>query len=316
MAESGLFPAVPPDSGVSGASGRASAWRRYEGPTWTVAIAVYGGWFLLTWNAAALPWWTVLPLGAFLTAWHGSLQHEIMHGHPTSYGSVNAILATPPLALWIPFPIYRDSHLDHHLTPELTCPQGDTESFYVEAARWQRMGAPMRALLIYNNTLLGRLTVGPAIVQVRFWHDEVRRIAGGDRRYGGVWLGHGAGVAVVLAWLSVCGIPLLHYIALFVYPGLSLTLLRSFLEHRPAPNQAHRTAIVEADPVTRLLFLNLNFHALHHDRPGHPWYLLPALYAADGGAIVAANGGFFHSGYGAIARRFFLKPKDHPVHPG
>jgi hypothetical protein len=31
---------------------------------------------------------------------------------------------------------------------------------------------------------------------------------------------------------------------------------------------------------------------------------------------LARNGGFRYAGYGEIARRFLLKPKDSPAHPG
>ena len=42
-------------------------------------------------------------------------------------------------------------------------------------------------------------------------------------------------VALVLIWvMGICHIPLWQYLLLYVYPGLSLTLLRSFAEHRAA----------------------------------------------------------------------------------
>jgi fatty acid desaturase len=257
-----------------------------------------------------------MPLGAWLVAWHGSLQHEIMHGHPTPHTGFNAALAAVPLSLWIPFAIYRDSHLEHHVTPALTSPFDDPESYYVDAARWRRLGRPARAILTFNNTLLGRLTVGPALVVGGFWWGEARRLTSGDFRYAAVWFRHCAGVAVVLTWVVWCRIPILEYALLFAYPGLSLTLLRSYLEHRPADRQQHRTAIVEGDLLTRLLFLNLNFHAVHHDLPGLPWYALPAAFEAGREAVLAGNGGYFFPGYGTIARRFLLRPKDSPRHPG
>ncbi|MCY3731205.1 MAG: fatty acid desaturase, partial [Rhodospirillaceae bacterium] len=138
-------------------------WRRIEGPTWLVAAAVYGGWLALTWYHHAMPWWLVLPLGGWLVGWHGGLQHEIIHGHPTRRPWVNAALAMAPLALWLPFPLYRSRHLSHHATPHLTDPLADTESFYLEPARWQRIGPSYRARLWVHNTLAGRLLLGPAM---------------------------------------------------------------------------------------------------------------------------------------------------------
>jgi fatty acid desaturase len=131
-----------------------------------------------------------------------------------------------------------------------------------------------------------------------------------------VWLWHIPAATAVGLWVTaVCEIPLWQYVALYVYPGLALTLLRSFAEHRPAAEQDHRTAIVEGDPLTRLLFLNLNFHAVHHADPGLPWYALPGVYAWDKAAILAGNGGYRIEGYGRLLRENLITPRDHPVHP-
>jgi fatty acid desaturase len=52
---------------------------RYDGPTWVVALVLYGAWAALIWYHAALTWWIVAPLGTYLVAWHFSLQHEAIH---------------------------------------------------------------------------------------------------------------------------------------------------------------------------------------------------------------------------------------------
>jgi fatty acid desaturase len=138
----------------------------------------------------------------------------------------------------------------------------------------------------------------------------------GNRVAWRVWLWHIPAATAVGLWVTaVCEIPLWQYVALYVYPGLALTLLRSFAEHRPAAEQDHRTAIVEGDPLTRLLFLNLNFHAVHHADPGLPWYALPGVYAWDKAAILAGNGGYRIEGYGRLLRENLITPRDHPVHP-
>lgn len=289
-------------------------WDRLEIPTWILAAAIYACWALLTWHFNSLPWWIVAPLGAWLVAWHNSLQHEALHGHPTRRGWLNTALAYPPLGLWMPYEAYRRTHLEHHKTDALTSPLDDTESFYVERDVWQRLGRVRRAGLIFNNTLLGRLTLGPALVATGFWRDEARRIAGGDRRRLRTWLGHACAVAAILYWtLGICEIPLWAYVFLLCYPGLSLTLLRSYLEHRPAEQQDHRSVIVEGGPLTRLLFLNNNLHAVHHAEPGLPWYRLPDAYRRKREETLARNGGYWFSGYGEVARRFLLRPKDLPV---
>ena len=58
---------------------------RIEGPTILLAVLIYGAWGLVTWWHAALPTWLLVCAGGWLVAWHGSLQHETIHGHPTGY---------------------------------------------------------------------------------------------------------------------------------------------------------------------------------------------------------------------------------------
>ena len=292
-------------------------WRRVEGPTWLVAAAVYGGWLALTWFHHALPWWLVLPLGGWLIGWHGSLQHETIHGHPTRRPAVNTALAFAPLILWLPYPLYRSRHLRHHATPLLTDPLADTESFYVQPERWRRLDPGRRLLLRVHNTLAGRLLLGPALTVLAFWREEGARLARGEPGCARIWATHAALTALVLVWVvGVCGIPLWAYVLLYAYPGTAMILLRSYYEHRPAADQAQRTAIVEAGPLMTLLYLGNNFHALHHERPEISWYDLPRVYRAERQRLLAANGGFMFAGYGDIVRRFLWRVKDSPLHPG
>ena len=291
-------------------------WRRIEGPTWLVAVAAHAGWLALTWYHHALPWWLIAPLGGWFVAWHGSLQHEVLHGHPTRQPAVNTALALAPVLLWLPYPLYRSRHLRHHATLHLTDPLDDTESYYVDAARWQRLGPCRRFVLRVNNTLAGRLLLGPVLSVLGFWREEGTRIARGEPGCARIWAAHAALTALLLAWVvGVCGIPLWAYVLLYVYPGTALIMVRSYYEHRPAADQAQRTAIVEAGPLMTLLYLGNNLHALHHERPGIPWYDLPRVYRAERQRLLAGNGGFLFPGYGKIAQRFLLREKDSPLHP-
>jgi fatty acid desaturase len=124
-------------------------------------------------------------------------------------------------------------------------------------------------------------------------------------------------VALVLVWVvAVCGIPLWAYLALYVLPGTSLTLVRSFAEHKAARTPFERSAVVEAGPLLSLLFLNNNLHYVHHRRPDLPWHALPAYYRDHRRQILAENGGLlYRGGYLEIARRFLLRPIDEPAHP-
>jgi len=295
---------------------RDSSWVRRAGPTWLVAVLIHAGWLLLTWHAHALAWWLVLPAGAVLVAWHGSLQHEAVHGQLAPRRRLNDLPAVLPLALWIPFSIYRATHRAHHDFAILTDPWRDPESFYVDRATWRRLPRPVKTLLHAHNTLLGRLLLGPFLVVGQFLWSEARALARGDRRNLAAWLAHIPLTALVLAWvIGVSGIPLWQYLVLFVLPGTSLTLVRSFAEHKAAWTPFERTAVIEAGPFFSLLFFNNNLHFAHHKRPDLPWHALPAYYRAHRDALLRENGGLLYRGYREIARRFLLHPIDRPAHP-
>jgi fatty acid desaturase len=303
----GQHPAVPP---------RGPLPQRIEWPTLLVAAAIYGGFGLVTWFHAALPWWALLPLGAYLVAWHGSLQHEVAHGHPTPSALANELLVLPSLWLWLPFRHYREVHLAHHNDAQLTDPLADPESYYLDAASWAAAGPLKRAFLRAHNTLAGRLLLGPLRCLFVFYGAEIGRTLRGDTSHLKSWAIHLVGVALVLAWVvGICGLPLWQYLLLFVYPGTALTLLRSFLEHQARPEVSERSVIVEAGPLMALLFLNNNLHLVHHDKPGLPWYRIPAFYRQRRQLFLASNGGYFFKGYRAVFRLYFLRAKEQPLHP-
>lgn len=286
---------------------------RIEGPTWAVAAAVYGGWAALLWFHAALPGPLFVAAGAMLLAWHGSLQHETIHGHPTRSRRINAAVGWPPLSLWLPYACYRDLHLRHHRDSHLTSPVEDPESYYVTGDRWSALSPAGRAVLRFNRTLLGRLLIGPALAWYGLWAAELPRLRR-DRRARAVWTLHLAGAAGMLALVSAgFGVSPILYVAT-CYAGTSLSLLRSFAEHRAGP-EGLRTAVVASGPFFSLLFLNNNLHVAHHARPGLAWYKLPRFAAANDSAGVAARGAGLYRGYGEIARRYLLRPVDEPVHP-
>lgn len=283
-----------------------------EWPTIGLAVLIYGLWAATTYFHDRLPWPLLALAGGWIIAWHGSLQHETIHGHPTRWRRVNTILGFAPLSLWLPFELYRRSHQAHHATEHLTDPAHDPEARYLPASA----SVIHRAVAALQETLLGRLVLGPAIEIGAFWLDEARRLARGEPGRAAIWFWHGLATALVVGWLvQVCRMPLWLYGLCFVYPGASLSLLRSFAEHRADPSPQHRVAVVERAPILGLLFLNNNLHAAHHDRPGAPWHRLPALYVRDRERLLRANGGLVYDGYGEIVRRFLLKPHDRAVHP-
>src|SRR3546814_20566638 len=64
-----------------------------------------------------------------------------------------------------------------------------------------------------------------------------------------------------------------------------------------------------------LLFLNNNLHLVHHDKPGLPWYRIPAFYRQRRDLFLASNGGYHFKGYREVFRRHFLRAKEAPLHP-
>lgn len=289
---------------------------RVEWPTIGLALLIYGGWIGLVVFWRAVPLWLLLPAAAWLVAWQSSLQHETMHGHPTRKRWINDAIGHPPISLWLPYPVYKLSHLSHHRDERLTDPLDDPESFYLTGQFWATAPAWLRLLLKFNQTLLGRILVGPASMIGFFLADEWARLRRGQPGRRRIWARHAAGVAAVLGFVVlVCGMPPWLYFLAFVYGGAALTRIRSFAEHRFAERHEERTAIVERGGLLGVLYLNNHLHVLHHLKPGVAWYDLPALYRAHRDTLVAHNGGLVYRSYGELFRRFFLSPHDTLLHP-
>src|SRR6202789_198552 len=290
--------------------------RRYDGPTGIVALVLYGTWVLLIWFNALLPWWVIMPVGAYLLAWHFSLQHEAIHSFRGVPAWLRFAVVFPPIGLWLPYPLYRKSDSTHHRDIHLTIPGVDTESYYVLQADWARMGAFQRGILTFNQTMAGRLLIGPPL---RLWiliTKETRRVRQGDLSHLPHWAAHAAAVAVLFWFISgVCGFPWWQYCLLVAYPGLSLSLLRAFTEHRAAEDSQERTASVESNALFGILYLYNNLHVAHHLKQAMPWFDIPRFYRENRAELLASNGEFVYKGYAQLARSYFLVPVFSPVHP-
>jgi fatty acid desaturase len=286
-----------------------------EWPTLVLAVFIYATWFLLTYFWASIPIVVLFIAGGWLLAWHGSLQHEVLHGHPTRIRPVNDLIGSAPLALWLPYALYKRAHLKHHNDEWLTDPIEDPESYYLTGDVWQRTGVFGRLLVTIDNTLAGRLVIGPLVSLATFWGHEASHVLRGDFRNARIWAVHLVGCALVLAWvLAVCGMPLWVYLVT-VYAGIGFSRLRSFAEHQYAGAKEERTAIVENTPAFGLLFLYNNLHIVHHSRPALPWYRIPGLYRANRDAFLELNGGLVYNGYFEVARRYLFRSHHDPVHP-
>lgn len=287
---------------------------RIEWPTLGLIFACYG-----LWGLAGVVLWPLSPvlalaLMALMSALHSSLVHENLHGHPTRNRLVNEALVTAPLSLIYPYRRYRDTHLAHHHDARLTDPIEDPESYYKAAWAHARMPRWLQGLLVVNNTMIGRILLGPLLGAAGFLAQEARLChtnAPGVRRGWGL---HLLGLVPVLALLWAFGIPLWLYCVAVVWPSLSLIAIRTYAEHRWHDAPEGRTIIVERSPLS-WLFLNNNLHIVHHQIPAAPWYALPSLYHARREYWRALNHGYVYRSYWQLFRAHALRPKEPVVHP-
>lgn len=286
-----------------------------EWPTFLVLVVDYVVLAALIWFHAWLPWWIILPIGTYFGCLHGSLQHEILHGHPTKSRRINHALIFISPQMWLPFGRYRDLHLAHHNDLNLTCPVRDPESYYLLPDHWAAMSGWRRALCGFNNTLFGRMLIGPAISITQFWFEEFSAMMGGRRGGRKCWMDFAISTGLILAYVLWCGMPVWQYLLLIAYPSISLALVRSFCEHQAAEDVGHRTILVEASPFWCLLFLNNNLHIAHHERPQIAWYNLPTFYKTEKARLVERNGNYLKLGYTEIFRRYFFHAKEGVAHP-
>lgn len=307
---------LPADAGTRDSSATPQSVAAVEIPTLLIALLSYGGWCAITLTYGRWPLWLVAPVGAVLVTLHGSLQHEIVHGHPTRWWRFNRLLAIVPLSIWLPFDSYRSSHLAHHMDERLTDPLDDPESWYWTEADWARLSPLCRALIRISQTLAGRVTLGAFWAVGRYLYLEGRALLSNREGVRGLWLEHLVWCVPVVLWVKVvCGMPLWLYMLTIAIPGTSLTLIRSFAEHRARPPVRGRIALVEGAWILGPLFLFNNLHALHHEVPWLPWYEYPARYRRTRERLIAENGGLVYRSYFDVARRFLLRPHDSPLHP-
>lgn len=183
---------------------RRSSWRwRSEWPTWTVVVAVYAGWFGVALNARTLGLAPTVALLAVLSCWYMSLQHELMHGHPTRWPLVNMLFSLAPLAVWFPYEVYRDSHLRHHDDAHLTEPGRDPESYYVAPEQWANAGAVLRAALAARTTFAGRVLIGPWFSIAASWWEATQAVAERRWRIVAGWAVHLVALAALAHWLEI-----------------------------------------------------------------------------------------------------------------
>lgn len=284
------------------------------GPEWgtfALIVACYAAWLAVIFM---FPVWLAIPAMGLVAALHSSLTHEALHGHPFRTRWLNEALLALPLTLFIPYNRFRDLHLAHHRDSTLTDPYDDPESNYLDPKVWNTLKGWQKRLLTANNTLLGRMVLGPAIGQYTFLRDELRGAKRGDKDILLAWGLHLIGATVVLWIVAQSPMPLWAFV-LSAYIGLGLVKIRTFLEHRAHEDSGARTVIVEDRGLLSFLFLNNNLHVVHHMNPGAPWYRLPALYRAGRDRYQSTNEAYVYRSYGQIFRSYLWRAKDPVAHP-
>ncbi|AXI48805.1 fatty acid desaturase [Sulfitobacter sp. SK012] len=270
---------------------------------WAMALMLPAGWGLLA----------VVGLVLALTL-HSSLSHEILHGHPFRSARAGTALGLFQPGLLVPYLRFKRLHLAHHRDANLTDPYDDPESNYLDPAVWHRLPFVLQMVLGFNNTLLGRIVIGPLVGMVYFLIGEVRLARAGDPHVMRDWRWHLPGVVLSLWLVSLSVLPLWAYLVA-CYGALSVLKIRTFMEHRAHEHAAGRTVIIEDRGLLAFLFLNNNLHVVHHMHPDVSWYRLPALYAARRVRFRARNDGYIYASYAQLFRSYFLRAKDPVAHP-
>lgn len=284
-----------------------------EWPTLLVLVLTY-----LVWATGTMIWHDSAVLSVILTgvaiAQHSSLQHEALHGHPFKNPAVNEALVFPSLSVFIPYRRFRDTHLQHHFDPALTDPYDDPESNFLSPEDWAQLSRPAQGLMRLNNTLAGRMIFGPILGTAAFIRNDLAQMSR-DRRIAQAWALHAAGLVMLLAWLMLwTEMPFWAYL-LAVHLGFALLRIRTFLEHRAHDSARARTVVVEDRGPLSLLFLNNNYHVVHHMHPTVAWYRLPALYAERRAHFLRRNDGYIYPSYAEVFRRHLWRAKDTVPHP-
>jgi len=288
---------------------------REEGPTLALLTCCYAAFFGLTLAAGTLPLVFVICGLALVVALHSSLQHEVVHGHPFTQTWASDATVFPALGLLIPYLRFKDTHLAHHYDPNLTDPHEDPESNFLDPDKWAKLPSWRRAVAKFNNTLLGRMLIGPVVAMAAFYRDDIAEMLNSNWRIQVSYVLHALGVMPVLLWVAFAtDMPLWAYV-LSAYLGMSLLKIRTFLEHRAEQRAAARSVVIEDRGLLAFLFLNNNYHAVHHAYPRVVWHKLPKLFSERREDFLRRNGGYLYASYWQIFMQYFFNAKDPVAHP-
>jgi fatty acid desaturase len=286
---------------------------RGEWRTLLVVVAVYGLTVLTVLRYEVLTPWLAIPMLAVLGAWHLSMQHEVLHGHPFKNQFLNDAIGGIPVTLWIPYLAFKKDHHEHHLS-DLTNPALDNESYYVSQEQWDKAGKIRRAAWTANRTILFRMFVWTIVSTITYVLLVLKRAVRNEKSDRLAVVLHVVGVAFVVYLVSLSTMPLWQFALGTVYGGRILNAIRPFPEHKYQSGVETRTAMIMAGRFMSLLMLNNNLHVAHHDEPGVPWYRYDNLMQRVNAVQRARDAGvLYEGGYAEIFRRFSFTPVDSPV---
>ena len=288
-----------------------------EWRTIAVIVAVYGLTILTVMRHEVLTPWLTIPFLSVLGAWHLSMQHETIHGHPFRRQWINDVIGSIPVTLWIPYLCFKRDHIEHHHS-DLTHPGLDNESYYVSPEAWASAGPIRRAAYWANRTILFRMFVWTIVSTVTYLWSQIRLMLRGNKQTWFAMAAHVVGlVAVVYFVRSVAGMPLWQFALGTTYGGRILNAIRPFPEHKYQAGVETRTAMVMAGQFMSLLMLNNNLHVAHHEQPGVAWYEVPNLSARVNAVERAREAGLlYEGGYAEVFRKFSFKPMGAPLRDG
>lgn len=296
------------DSSKNGVLHEAGEWR-----TLGVIVAVYGLTVLTVVRYDVLTVWLAIPLLSVLGAWHLSMQHEIIHGHPFTDQRINDALGSIPITLWIPYFAFKKDHIEHH-SSDLTNPALDNESYYVSQQQWHNAGPLRRAVWTANRTILFRMFVWTIVSTITYVVSVLKRAARGDASDRRTVVLHVIGVAAVVSLVALSSMPVWQFAVGTMYGGRILNAIRPFPEHKYQSGVETRTAMIMAGPFMSLLMLNNNLHIAHHEEPWVAWYRVKALSNRVNAVERAREAGvLYEGGYAEVFRKFSFMPVDSPV---
>ncbi|OUR79036.1 hypothetical protein A9Q83_05490 [Alphaproteobacteria bacterium 46_93_T64] len=289
--------------------------RLSESSEWRTVILIlfcYAALAFVLLNPINLPIAVQVILLVPLITLHSSLQHECIHGHPFKSQLLNNTLVFAPIGIFLPYLQFKSAHIKHHQNSCLAVPYEDPESCYQDPDEWANRPKLIQKIFIINNTLAGRMLIGPAINLTRFAFYEFRNA---DLSSCINWVFHLISCALILEAVNYwSNLPVWVYFVC-CYFGYSLLMVRTFLEHQAHTSLRARSVIIEDTGFFSYLFLNNNLHALHHAYPAVAWYRLPKLFRKNRQKLLALNEGYYFKSYWEIFKLYAFSAKEPVAFP-